>query len=61
MAKIIIPPETSVAVPVLTNFPSGSNCLYVEKDFSTNRNPDDVYVPPDSMILHFRLPQVPFC
>src|ERR1700691_48564 len=49
--KIIIPPETSVAVPVLTNFPSGLNCLYVEKVFSTNRNPDNVYAPPDSLIL----------
>ena len=33
------------------NFPSGSNCLYVEKVFSTNRNTDDVYVLPDSLIL----------
>ena len=41
-AKIIIPPEISVMVPVLANFPNGSNCLYVEKVFSTNRNPDDV-------------------
>jgi hypothetical protein len=49
--KIIIPPETSVVVPVLTNFPSGLNCLYVEKVFSTNGNPNDVYVPPDSSIL----------
>ena len=49
--KIVIPPETSVAVPVLANFPSGSNCLYVEKVFSTNRNADDVYTPPDSLIL----------
>src|ERR1700683_5835403 len=49
--KIIIPPETSVAVPVLANFPSGLNYLYVEKVFSTNRNPDDVYAPPDSLIL----------
>ena len=49
--KIVIPPETSVAVPVLANFPSGSNCLYVEKVFSTNRNADDVYAPPDSLIL----------
>ena len=49
--KIVIPPETSVAVPVLANFPSGLNCLYVEKVFSTNRNPDDVYAPPDSLIL----------
>src|ERR1700723_1634652 len=50
--KIVIPPETSVTVPVLTNFPSGWNCLYVEKVFSTNRNPDNVYAPPDSLILN---------
>ena len=49
--KIVIPPEISVAVPVLANFPSSSNCLYVEKVFSTNRNADDVYAPPDSLIL----------
>ena len=50
-AKIVIPPETSVSIPVLVNFPSGSNSLYVEKVFLTNRNPDDVYAPPDSLIL----------
>jgi hypothetical protein len=49
-AKIIIPPETSVAIPVLANFPTGSNQLYVEKVFSSNRNPDDFYAPPDSLI-----------
>ena len=48
---MVIPPETSVTVPVLANFPSSSNCLYVEKVFSTNRNTDDVYTPPDSLIL----------
>ena len=49
--KIVIPPEISVAVPVLANFPSSSNCLYVEKVFSTNQNADDVYALPDSLIL----------
>ena len=49
--KIIIPPETSVAVPVLANFPSGLNCLYIKKVFSTNQNADDMYAPPDSLIL----------
>jgi hypothetical protein len=38
-------------IPILANFPKGSNCLYVEKVFSTNRNPDDVYTPPDSLIM----------
>ena len=47
-AKIIILFETSMSVPVLANFPSGSNCLYVGKVFSTNQNADNVYVPPDS-------------
>src|ERR1700683_3432343 len=49
--KIIIPPETSVVVLVLANFSNSSNCLYVEKVFSSNRNPDDVYTPPNSLIL----------
>ena len=48
---VVIPPETSVAIPVLANFPKGSNCLYIEKIFMTNRNHDDVYAPPDSLIL----------
>ena len=51
LIKILIPPETSVIAPVLVNFPSGSNCLYVEKVFSTNQNADNVYVPPNSFIL----------
>jgi len=49
-AKIVIPPETSVAIPVLANFPAGSDRLYVEKVFSSNRNLDDFYAPPDSLI-----------
>ena len=49
--KIVIPPQTSVAVPVLANFPSGLNCLYVEKAFSTNRHANNAYRPPYSLIL----------
>ena len=49
--KIVIPPETSIMVPILANFSSGLNCLYVEKVFSTNRNADNIYTPPDSLIL----------
>jgi hypothetical protein len=49
-AKIVIPPETSVTVLVLANFPVGSNHLYIEKVLSSNRNPDDLYTPPDSLI-----------
>src|SRR6267154_1585683 len=51
VVKIIIPPETSITILILANFPKGSNCLYVEKVFWTNRNPDDVYAPPNSLIL----------
>ena len=51
VVKIIFPPKTSVTVSVLANFPSGSNCLYVEKVFSINQNADDIYAPPDSLIL----------
>ena len=49
--KIVIPPETSVTVPVLANFPSGLDCIYVEKVFSTNWKADNVYALPDSLIL----------
>ena len=49
--KIIIPHETSIAVPILANFPSSSKCLYVEKVFSTNQNADDVYAPLNSLLL----------
>jgi hypothetical protein len=48
--KILVPPQTSVAVPVLANFPTETNVLYVEKVFTTNTNPEDVYAPPDSII-----------
>jgi hypothetical protein len=50
VAKIIIPPETSVTVPVLANFPAGCNHLYIKNVFSSNRNTDDLYAPPDSLI-----------
>ena len=46
----IIPPETSSLIPVLANFPTGVNSLYVEKVFSTHRNENDIYAPPDSLI-----------
>lgn len=54
-AKMVIPPETCIAVPVAANFPKGSNSLYVEKTFSTNRNTEDIYAPPDSLISKDRL------
>ena len=40
---------------VLANFPAGSNHLYVEKALSSNRNPDDFYAPPDSLITQGNL------
>ena len=49
-ADSIIPIETSSLIPVLANFPTGVNSLYVEKVFSTHRNENDIYVPPDSLI-----------
>jgi len=48
--KIVIPPKLPSQYDSC-QFPKGSNCLYVKKVFSTNRNPDDVYAPPDSLIL----------
>ena len=49
-SKIVIPPETCVTVPVIANFPEKSDSLFVEKLFSSNRNLEDVYATPDSLI-----------
>jgi hypothetical protein len=49
-SKIVIPPETCVTVPVIANFPEKSDSLFVEKVFSSNRNLEDVYAAPDSLI-----------
>ena len=38
-------------MPVLAKFSPSLNFQYVEKVFLTNRNPNDVYVPLDSLIL----------
>jgi len=43
-------PKPQSLVPVLANFPAGLDHLYVEKVFSSNRNLDDFYTPPDSLI-----------
>src|ERR1700683_2956873 len=48
--KVVIPPEACVTVPVLANFPDKSTSLYIEKVFSSNKNLEDVYAAPDSLI-----------
>jgi hypothetical protein len=48
--KIVIPPKTCVTVLVIANFPEKSDSLFVEKVFSSNRNLEDVYAAPDSLI-----------
>ena len=48
--KVVIPPETCVTVPVLANFKESATCLYVEKVFNSNRNLEDIYAVPDSII-----------
>lgn len=47
---ISIPPESSVRVPVITNFPDNVSSLYVEQLIQFNRNPEDCYGSPDSLI-----------
>ena len=49
-SKIVIPPETCVTILVIANFPEKSNFLFVEKILSSNRNLEDVYATPDSLI-----------
>ena len=39
-----------MAVPVLANFKESATCLYVEKVFNSNRNLEDIYTAPDSII-----------
>ena len=45
-AKSLIPSHASATVPVALKFVSGLNYTYVRKVFSSNRNPDDRYMPP---------------
>ena len=39
-----------MTVPVLANFPDKSTSLYIKKIFNSNRNLEDVYTAPDSLI-----------
>ncbi|KAF7306872.1 TY3B-TY3B protein [Mycena indigotica] len=48
--RIVIPPETSVMVPVKAYFPKDEACLFVERQLRTNGNADDLYGAPDSLI-----------
>ena len=48
--KVVIPLETCVTVPVLANFRETATCLYIEKVFNSNRNLEDIYAAPDSLI-----------
>jgi hypothetical protein len=48
--KVIIAPETGIAIPVPASFPRGQDLLFVERYFGTNGNVDDVYASPDSLI-----------
>jgi len=52
--EVVIPPETCVSVPVLANFPEKSDSLYIEKIFNSNRNLEDIYTAPDSLIKRER-------
>ncbi|KLO04391.1 hypothetical protein SCHPADRAFT_840651, partial [Schizopora paradoxa] len=47
---VVILPHQCVKVPVTANFPTKVTSLYVEKLFNINKNPDDVYGAPDSLI-----------
>ncbi|KAJ7606274.1 hypothetical protein DFH06DRAFT_1348161 [Mycena polygramma] len=48
--RVVIPPETSVAVPVQAVFPQGQDIIFVERYFGANGNVDDVYASPDTLI-----------
>lgn len=47
---ILIPPQISVMVPVAVNFPKDHDTIFVEKMFISNRNEEDLYAVPDSLI-----------
>ncbi len=47
---VTILPQQCVKVPVSANFPTNGTALFVERLFNINKNPDDVYGAPDSLI-----------
>ena len=55
--KNLIPPHTSISVPAILSFASGSNYAYVKKVFSSDWSLDHGYVPPDSLISK-QIPQL---
>jgi transposase InsO family protein len=54
----VIPPQSSVRVPVQVNFPKNSESVYVEKILASNRGPEDFYGSPD-VILTRSNPSLP--
>jgi hypothetical protein len=48
--RVVIQPETSIAVPVDVEFPRGVNTLFVERKFMNNGNEDDIYGAADTLI-----------
>ncbi len=50
VVSIIIPPQTCRKVSVRANFAQGQEHLYIEKEISFNKNPEDAYGCPDSLI-----------
>lgn len=48
--QVVIQPKQCVKVPVTANFTGNDSYLFVERLFNVNKNPDDVYGAPDSLI-----------
>nr|GAT46647.1 predicted protein [Mycena chlorophos] len=48
--RVVILPETSIAVPVKAYFPKGCEALYVERQIRTNGNESDLYGAADTLI-----------
>jgi hypothetical protein len=48
--RVVIPPETSCAVPIQMSIPLGQNSVLVERNFGAHGNTDQVYGSPDSLV-----------
>jgi hypothetical protein len=48
--QVVIPPESSKPIEVFVNFPFQTKTIFAEKILTTNRNPEDVYGSPDTLI-----------